>query len=234
METGWGRGVWTALMDLGARLATVLPGLLVMITLIALGLVLGVIARSILTRVARAVGFDRYMERWGAAPALRRAGLIRTPADVLGIIVFWAIFILFASLGVDALRGPVGGGATAFVFSFLPPLFTALLIVVVGWAIANFLSQGLLIAAVNAGLPEARVLARAAHWAVLLFAVATALTHLGIGKEMVLVAFGISFGGLVFALALAFGLGGRHIARQLLARRLRREAPPERERLTHL
>jgi hypothetical protein len=69
---------------------------------------------------------------------------------------------------------------------------------------------------------------------VLLFAVATALTHLGIGKEMVLVAFGISFGGLVFALALAFGLGGRHIARQLLARRLRREAPPERERLTHL
>jgi hypothetical protein len=50
----------------------------------------------------------------------------------------------------------------------------------------------------------------------------------------VLVAFGITFGGLVFALALAFGLGGRYIARELLARRLRREAPPERERLTHL
>jgi hypothetical protein len=83
-------------------------------------------------------------------------------------------------------------------------------------------------------LPEARLLARAAHWAVLLFAVATALTHLGIGKEMVLVAFGITFGGLVFALALAFGLGGRHMARELLARRLRREAPPEREHLTHL
>ena len=135
METGWGRGVWTALTDLGARLATVLPGLLIMITLIALGLVLGLIVRSVLTRVARAVGFDRYMERWGAAPALRRAGLIRTPADVLGMIVFWAIFILFASLGVDALRGPGGGGATAFVFSFLPPLFTALLIVVVAVAV---------------------------------------------------------------------------------------------------
>jgi hypothetical protein len=120
------------------------------------------------------------------------------------------------------------------VFSFLPPLFTAVLILIVGWLVANFLSQGLLIALVNAGLPEARVLARAAHWAVLLFAGATALTHMGIGKEMVLVAFGITFGGLVFALALAFGLGGRYIARELLARRLRREAPPERERLTHL
>ncbi|HEY7366444.1 MAG TPA: hypothetical protein VIE37_20285 [Methylomirabilota bacterium] len=234
METGWGRGVWTALIDLGERLAVVLPGLLVMITLIALGLILGLIVRVVLTRLARAVGFDGHMERWGAAPALRRAGLLRTPAEVLGMIVFWGIFILFASLGVDALRGPATGGATAFVFSFLPPLFTAVLILIVGWLVANFLSQGLLIALVNAGLPEARVLARAAHWAVLLFAGATALTHMGIGKEMVLVAFGITFGGLVFALALAFGLGGRHVARQLLARRLRREAPPEREHLTHL
>ena len=111
---------------------------------------------------------------------------------------------------------------------------SAVLILVVGWLVANFLSQGILIAAVNAGVPEARLLARAAHWGVLLFAGATALTHLGIGKEMVLVAFGITFGGLIFALALAFGLGGRGIARELLERRLRRERSPERERLTHL
>jgi hypothetical protein len=51
---------------------------------------------------------------------------------------------------------------------------------------------------------------------------------------MVLVAFGIMFGGLVFALALAFGLGGRNVARELLERRLRRERPPPQERLTHL
>src|SRR5207253_2648141 len=119
--------------------------------------------------------------------------------------------------------------------AFLPPLFAALLILVAGWLLANFLSQSILIAAVNARLPEARLLARAAHWAVILFAIATALTHLGIGKEMVLVAFGITFGGLVLALALAFGLGGRAIAADILARRLRRESsPPPQERLTHL
>jgi hypothetical protein len=68
---------------------------------------------------------------------------------------------------------------------------------------------------------------------VLLFASATAVTHLGIGKEMVLVAFGITFGGLIFALALAFGLGGRSLARQILERRLRRERHPE-DTLSHL
>ena len=82
-------------------------------------------------------------------------------------------------------------------------------------------------------MPEARYLARAAHWGVLLFAVAMAVTHLGIAKEMVLVAFGITFGGLILSLALAFGLGGRGLAREILERRLRHEPHP-RETLTHL
>lgn len=228
-----GTGVWAALVDVGDRLAVILPGLVAMILLVAAGLILGWLARALMTRVARALGLDRHMERWGVVPSLRRSGVFRTPADILGSVAFWAIFLVFASLGVDALGFP--GSTSALILAFLPPLFAATLILVVGLLVASFLSQGVLVAAVNAGVPEARLLARAVQWGVLLFAGATALTHLGIGKEMVLVAFGISFGGLVFALALAFGLGGRTIARDILARRLRREAPPPREEtLTHL
>jgi hypothetical protein len=231
MESRWGEGVWAALAGLGERLAVIGPALLVMVTLIALGLVAGVVLRWLVGRVARGVGFDRHVERWGIGASLRGAGVVRAPSDVLGLIFFWAAFVVFASLGIDSLGG---GGASAFLLGFVPPLFAAVLILVVGWLIANFLSQGLLIAAVNRGVPEARLLSRAVHWGVVLFAVATALTHLGIAKEMVLVAFGITFGGLIFALALAFGLGGRGVARELIERRLRREGPPPQERLTHL
>ena len=231
MNTRWGEGVWDALAVLADRLARIGPSVLVLVTLIVLGLLAGLLLRAIVSRVARAIGFDGHMEHWGIGTSLRGAGVTRTPSDVLGLIFFWATFVIFASLGIDALGV---GRATAFLFAFVPPLFAAVLILAVGWLVANFLSQGLLIAAVNAGLPEARLLARAVHWGVILFAVATALTHLGIGKEMVLVAFGITFGGLVFALALAFGLGGRRLARELLERRMRRDSPPARERLTHL
>ncbi len=231
---GWGRGVWSTLLDVGDRLAAVLPGLLAMVILLVLGLALGWLIRAVVARVARAVGFDHHTERWGLGASMRRAGIVRSPSETLGILCSWAVFVLFASLGIDALAAPDTRTGTTFLIAFLPPLFAAVLIVIVGWLIANFVGQGILIAAVNAGLPEARLLARAAHWGVLLFAVATALTHLGIGKEMVLVAFGITFGGLVLALALAFGLGGRAIAADLLGRRLRRDSPPDRERLTHL
>ena len=234
MRNSWSEGVWSALWETRERLAAILPGFFRLFTLLIVGLLFAWLVRLALSRGAHALGLDRLMERSGVAPSLRRSGLLRPPSEILGLVAFWAVFVFFASAGVDAVA-PVGSGsATGLLLAFLPPLFAAVLIIVVGWLIANFLSRTILIAAVNARLPEARLLARVAHWGVLLFAVATALTQLGIGKEMVLVAFGITFGGLVFALALAFGLGGREIAADLLARRLRRDSPPPQERLTHL
>lgn len=234
MSDRWPGEVWTGLLEVQERLLAIIPGLLIMLVLLALGLVTAWLARLAVSRLSRAIGIDRSFERWGVAPSLRRSGILRPPSDVVGLVCFWAIFIVFASAAVDALAGPGRPVATALLLSFLPPLFTAGLILLVGWLVANFLSQGVLIAAVNARVPEARLVARGVYWGVLLFAFATALTHLGIGKEMVLVAFGITFGGVVFALALAFGLGGRTVARHIVERRLRRESPPPQERISHL
>ena len=234
MGDRWPSDVWSGLLQVRERLLAIFPGLLVLLTLLVVGFVLAWLARLIVSKVGRGLGIDRLFERWGVAPSLRRSGILRLPSDVLGLVCFWAIFILFASVGIDGLALPGAPGATALLIAFLPPLLAAGLILLVGWLVANFLSQGVLIAAVNARVPEARLLARGVHWGVLLFAAATAITHLGIGKEMVLVAFGITFGGVVFAIALAFGLGGRGIARHILERRLRRESPPPQERISHL
>lgn len=235
MTDFWRDLVWSAIRGMGDKLTALLPGLLAMFTLLALGALLGWVVRLILTRLARAVDFDRRSETWGLTGALTRAGIARPPSSALGLVVFWGIFAVFASMAVDAVL-PAAPGATGMIMvQLLPRLVAGVLILVVGWLVANFLGHGVLIAAVNAGVPEARLLARAARWGVLLFAVATTLTQLGIGKEMVVVAFAITFGGLVFALALAFGLGGRTLAREILDRRLHRDREPHpRETITHL
>lgn len=235
MTEFWKELVWTAIRGMGDKLASVLPGVLAMLTLLALGVLLGWVARRILTRLARALAFDRRGEAWGLTGAMARARIVRAPSEVLGLVVFWGVFVIFASMGIDALLPAAPGATGAILVQLLPRVLAAFLILVAGWLVANFFGQGVLIAAVNAGVPEAKLLARAARWGVLLFAIATTLTQLGIGKEMVLVAFGITFGGLIFALALAFGLGGRALAREILERRLRPEREPHpRETITHL
>ncbi|MBI3780642.1 MAG: hypothetical protein HY278_06260 [candidate division NC10 bacterium] len=231
----WQDFVWAATRDMGARIAAFLPGLLAMLTFLALGALLGWVASAILTRLARAVDFDRRSETWGLTTVLARAGIGRAPSQIVGLLAFWGLFAIFATMGIDALAFPGAPATTGLMVQLLERLLAAGLILVVGWLVANFLGQGVLIAAVNAGVPEARHLARAARWGVLLFAIATTLTQLGIGKEMVLVTFTITFGGLIFALALAFGLGGRALAREILERKLGREQEPHpRETIAHL
>jgi hypothetical protein len=233
MTEMWSEMVWAALRDLGARSLAVLPGILATLTLAVAGLVAAWIACRLVVRLARAVAFDRRAESWGLGSALTRAGIFRAPSDVLGSVVFWGVFLVGATLALDVLPVPGARRVTDLVFLWVPAVLGAALILLIGWLTANFAGQAVLIAAVNAGVPEARHLARAARWGVLLFAMAMAVTQLGIAKEMVLLAFGITFGGLILALALAFGLGGRALAREILERRLRHEPHP-RETLTHL
>jgi hypothetical protein len=231
----WHDLVWTAVRDTTNTLRAVMPSVLATLTLVAVGAVLGWVGGALVGRIARAGDLDRRSREWGLTQALGRAGVDRTPSRLLRLSVFWGIFVVFAAMGIDALAIPGAPDTTGMLMNLLPRTLSALLILVVGWLAANFLGQAALIAAVNAGLPEAQLLARAARWLVLLFVLATALTEIGIGRDMVVIAFGVLFGGLVLALALAFGLGGRHLARHILERGRRREREPsERETISHI
>jgi len=235
MNELWQEAMLDAIRNTGKQMTLFLPNLLAMMTLIAIGLVAGWIVKSVLHRILLAVGFDPLCERWGVSQALARAGVRRPCSSLVGRLSFWAVFLVFAFMGIDALNLPAATRLTAAALDFLPQLLTAVLLLWAGWLLAIFLAQGALIAAVNAQIRGARLIATLIRWGVLVFTVATVLTQLGIAKEMVVAAFSITFGGVVLALALAFGLGGRDLARELLERRLRREKEEEqRDEISHL
>ncbi|MBI2159907.1 MAG: hypothetical protein HYU25_05955, partial [Candidatus Rokubacteria bacterium] len=179
MTDFWYDLVLAAIRNAGVTLKAVIPSVLAMLVLLLAGAVLGWVAGALVGRLARVVDLDRRSGAWGLTTALARAGVARPPSQALRLLVGWGIFVIFATMGVDALAIPGAPGATGILMRLLPSVLSALLIMLVGALLANFVGQAALIAAVNAGLPEARFLARAARWAVLLFAGATALTELG-------------------------------------------------------
>ena len=127
-------------------------------------------------------------------------------------------FAVLAGLGALNLQ-PLNQFAQSFL-AYLPRLFTATLILVAGYLLSNFVSQAVLIAAVNAGIPPARLVAACSRWGVQLVAVAMALEQLSIAQNIVVVGFGIMFGGIVMAAAIAFGLGAKDLAKEFLEQRL--------------
>jgi hypothetical protein len=235
MNELWQEAILVAVRNTGKRLALFLPNLLAMMTLVVLGLVAGWIVKSLLHRILLALKFDPLCERWGVSQAMAKAGVRRSCSSMVGRLSFWAVFLVFTFMGIDALNLPTATRLTTGALNLLPQLLTALLLLWAGWLLAIFLAQGALIAAVNAQLGGAPLIATLIRWGVLIFTAATVLTQLGIAKEVVVAAFSITFGGVILALALAFGLGGRDLARELLERRLRSEKDEEeQDEISHL
>ena len=100
----------------------------------------------------------------------------------------------------------------------------AILILLVGTIIARFLQRSVLIGAVNLQMQYARFLALGVKWLVLVLTAAMVLEHLEIGGNIVSLAFGILFGGIVLTLSLAIGLGSR----DLVSRSLEKSSEPPR------
>lgn len=233
MHETWTDILVTMFREVVQRLALVAPRLLAMLTLILVGWAVAAIARRLTVRILRAADFDQRCGRWGLTTTLTRGGIRQPPTVLVGRLLFWMIFLVALLMGIEALEMPATAGLVAVVLHFLPNLIVAGLVMVIGWLLANFLAQAALIGAVNAQVAGAPLIAGAVRWLVLVFASAAALTQLGIAREMVLLAFGIAFGGTVLALALAFGLGGKDLAREILESRLRKQ-DEDRDSLTHV
>lgn len=139
-------------------------------------------------------------------------------ANLLSRFFYWVIVLVTLILGINALEVSATQNLITQFFNYLPHLFAAVVILVIGYLIAIFLGQATLIAAVNAQMESAKLLARAVRWFIIILSLTMALYQLGIAEKVIMVAFSIIFGGIVLALAIAFGWGGRELAKDFLDR----------------
>jgi hypothetical protein len=223
-----------ALNQAGTRIiegiANFLPGALVLLSLFAGALLLAILVRYVLLRALRGVEFDRRAELLGLS--LGDWSPSRSGAEMIAGIAYWTILAVGLLLGLTALDAALPTRFATAALEYLPHLVAALLILIVGIVLARFLARAVLIGAVNMQLHFARALSVAVKWLVLIVAGAMALDHIGIGRTILLMAFGIVFGGIALATALAVGLGSRDAVSRALERE--RRAPSQRDQLDHL
>jgi hypothetical protein len=214
------------------QVANFLPGLLVLTVLLLFALLLALVARYLLLRLLRSVDFDRRAAQLGLSLHTDWS-LSTSPSLVIARIAQWTILFLGLLVGLTALDATMPSQFALSIFQFLPHLLAALLILIVGGLLARFLARSVLIGAVNLQLQSARLLSLAVKWLVLIVAGAMALDHIGIGRSILVLAFGILFGGIVFAAALAIGLGSKDAVARALERRQRAPERPE-DKLDHV
>lgn len=216
-----------------ATLAGLLPGLVALLLSVVVAMLIGAVVRWILIRVLSAIRFDQRLERWGAAALVEWAPR-NSPTLLVARLLYWMIVLLGAMVGLAALDATLMTTLLTRLGTYLPNVFIAIVLVIMGTVLARFLSRGVLISAVNLQIQSARLLSLGVKWLVLLLTIAMALDHLSIGGTILDLAFGAVFGGIVLALALAVGLGSKDVVSKSWERQADRQTDTSESPIEHL
>ena len=206
-----------ALLQLLNEVLLFLPRLVTFAVILIVGYIIARVVRTLLTKGLRAVHFDDIANRAGVTRALELAGTRLDAAAVLATVVFWWIFLVFIELAVNSLGLTEISTFINAVLGYLPNVFVAILILIIGSLLANVVAGVVRGAAGEAGLTTAGLLANVARWAILVFAFLAALTQLNVAQNMVFILFAAFVGMIALAGGLALGLGGVDSARSLLS-----------------
>jgi hypothetical protein len=200
------------------QVAAFLPRLLLALVVLAVGWLLAKAARFAVERALRAMNFTVLTERAGTDNFLHQAGMRGDTTTLFGLVAFWLVIlatlmIAFNGLGLTYITDLLGR-----VVWFTPKLLVAMLVLVFGSYCARFVGGAVQSYCEDAQIPDADLLGRIARYLIVIFVVMIALGQVEVGGDIVQRTFLIILGGLVLALALAFGLGGKEWAAAMLER----------------
>src|SRR3712207_1460222 len=194
---------------LGAILGA-LPALIGAIIILIIGFIIAKVLKGIVTRVLQSMGFEGWMESGGIKQFFDRSQTTQTPLSILGKLIFWLVFFIAITMAVDTLGISAISDVLAQFIAYIPQIIAAILILVLATLLANF------VAGIVRGATGSDFTGSVAPYGIIVFAAFAALTQLGIAPELIAPTFLILVGSVALAAAIAFGLGGRNVAQDVV------------------
>lgn len=195
-----------------------LPRLAVALVVLIAGWLIAKAIRFAAVKALRALNFHVLTERAGIDGFLQQGGTERDTTDVFGAVIYWVVVLVALVIAFNGLGLTHVTELLTRVLLFLPKLLVGLLVLIFGAYFGRFVGNAVQTYFRNVGVSDADLIGRIAQYAIVVFVVLIAIDQLDIGGDLVQNTFLILLGGVVLALALAFGLGGRDWAAALLAR----------------
>ena len=200
-------------IDMFAQVATFLPTLFVGFVVLLLGLIVSPLLGGFVTKALKLLKVDEIIDRSGAKDAMSSIGLHFTLSKLAGTFVKYVVLIVFINIVADILQLGQLSRLIDDIVRYIPQVVIALVIVGVGLTVADWL-RDIVTNVANASDNEdyAGILGSVTRISVIIFAVMAALSQLGIAPVLIQ----IIFAGIVFAFALAFGLGAKDMIAKAL------------------
>jgi hypothetical protein len=191
-----------------------LPNLLGFVVLLVVGYVIAKVVASLVRKGLHRLHLDAHLHDSDANKYVERVVPGASPEKGISRVVFWLIFVFFLTSAIGALKIPAVTGFMNQVLAYLPNVIVAIVIFVAAALIAGAVAAG--VAKLMGDTPTGKIVATIVPALVMVIAMFMILNQLKIAEQIVSIAFAATMGALALGLALAFGLGGRDVARRIL------------------
>ncbi|HWE20582.1 MAG TPA: hypothetical protein VG758_25970 [Hyphomicrobiaceae bacterium] len=212
----WSEAFTTSMAQALSLLLAAIPRIIGFLVIVAIGWFIATLVAKAVAALLRSIRFNDMAERSGFAGFVANTGVDTDSSGFIADIAKWFIRLIALVVGFDALGLPAVSDVLRQLLLWLPNLAVAIAVLILGGLAANWLAGLVRGAAAKADLGNPDLLAsitRIATWA---FAIVAALNQIGIARELVNTLFMATVGALALALGLAFGIGGRETAGEIV------------------
>ncbi len=194
-----------------------LPDLLLAIGLFIAGWLTASLVRRLVRQLGTRFGLDELVDRTGLMDNLRQANIEKTPSELISELFFWLIFLGFAVVGFEVMQLDVAVLLLQKMIGFLPLVFAAIIILIVGSWLAQILGKFVEVTTASMGVDFHSQLGQVVKSLFMVMVGIIAVEQLGFDVTLLTDLFRSMLTIGIAALGLAFGLGARHVARNVLA-----------------
>lgn len=198
------------------QIVHVLPGLLLALVILMAGFLVARMVERLVDAMLARLHFDREAAKWGVTEAVERTGTREGPTRVVGKLLFWFVMLVVILLSSSALGVENINDIFANLVGYIPTVFAAIIVIVLGLILGEFVRA--LILASAGGVEGVPTLAKVAKGVVIMISVFMALQQVGVAADIVTTAFTLILGAVALAIALAFGIGNTHLAGEVTRR----------------
>jgi len=215
--TGWLDTTIIALKNLWLGFIDFIPNLIGAIIVFLIGWLISIAVGKLIAEILKRIKFNRIFEKGGWKTALEKAEIKVDASAFIGAIIKWVLLIVFLAAAVEILGfNQLTVFLTQKVLPFLPNVVVAAFIFVVAVIIADILEKVVRAAVEGAKVGYGQLVGAIVRWSIWVFAILIILSQVGIGETFMADLFRGIVVMIVLAIGLAFGLGGKDVAAEIL------------------
>ncbi|OGB74936.1 hypothetical protein A2810_01805 [candidate division Kazan bacterium RIFCSPHIGHO2_01_FULL_49_10] len=212
----WGQAVLNPLQDIWYRFLIFLPNLVGALLIILIGWIVAAGLDRLVTQILKQLKLDHALNKVGAKTFFKKSGVDFEASDFVGGLVRWTILLVAFLAAADVLGLTKITDFLNAILSYIPNIFVAVAILLIGMLAANFFAHVVRGAVGAARIKMAHFLAAVTRWTIWIFAIFAALSQLGIAEVVINNLILAIFFMIALAGGLAFGLGGQKAASDTL------------------